>query len=95
MLAGLAAVSAGLAGLVEVNAWSMAGADVEAGLELLTCVEARLAAVKLALVGEADARQLGRADGAASTAGWLRQRLLTHPRTAARTVDLAGARRGP
>jgi len=95
MLAGLAAVSAGLAGLVEVNAWSMAGADVEAGLELLVSVEARLAAVKLALVAEADGRRLGRADGAASTAGWLRQRLLTHPRTAARTVELAGALRGP
>jgi len=95
MLAGLAAVSAELAGLVEVNAWSMAGADVEAGLELLTCVEARLAAVKLALVGEADGRRLGRADGAVSTAAWLRQRLLTHPSTAARTVELAGALRGP
>jgi len=73
----------------------MAGADVEAGLELLTSIEARLAAVKLALVAEADGRRLGRADGAVSTAGWLRQRLLTHPSTAARTVDLAGALRGP
>ena len=65
MLAGLAAVSAELAGLVEVNAWSMAGADVEAGLELLVSVEARLAAVKLALVAEAE----GVSDGLCTDSG--------------------------
>jgi hypothetical protein len=90
MLAALAVVEDGAGRLAEACSWSMSDEDIGVALGRLAAVEARLAAVKLALVGQADGRGLG-ATQATTTAGWLRARLLLHPGEAGRVVRLAGA----
>ena len=91
MLAGMAAVATALTEMVGATCWSLTDAEVAGLLDQISTAEARLTAVKLAAVFEADGRGLGRADGATDTAAWLRHRQLAHPTTAARTVELASA----
>ncbi|MCA1693750.1 MAG: hypothetical protein LC749_02935, partial [Actinobacteria bacterium] len=83
LLAGLSLVEENVAGLVRVGCWSLSADEVAEGLDRLQAVKAALAAAELALIGEADRRRLGASTGA-STAGWLRGRLLLHPGAAAR-----------
>ncbi len=91
LLAAMDAVGSGLTAAVDADCWPLSDAEVGQLLDEIDVAEARLAAVKLTAVAEADRRGPGRADGAPSTAGWLRQRHLTHPGAAASTVALAGA----
>ncbi|WP_341717035.1 DUF222 domain-containing protein [Micromonospora sp. FIMYZ51] len=60
-------------------------------LDAVHRLEQRLAAVKLALVRELDGRGTAAAQGASSTAVWLRDRLRLGVPAARRLVDLAGA----
>ena len=85
----LAAVEQGLGGLGEANLWTLSGAEL---LELradLEAVRARLDAQVLAATREVDGRGAAAAAGAASTAAWLRHKLLLHPGAAKAEVALA------
>ncbi|MEH1168347.1 DUF222 domain-containing protein [Micromonospora sp. CPCC 205539] len=74
-----------------VATWAVPEPDLVGALETAHRLEQRLAAVKLALVRELDGRGTAVAQGASSTAVWLRDRLrLTMP-AARRLVDLAGS----
>ena len=87
----LSALDGALAGLAEANLWSMTDAEL---LELRADLEssrARLDAQVLAATREVDARGAAVATGAASTAAWLRHRLLVHPGAATAEVSLAAA----
>lgn len=63
MLAGMAAVATALTEMVGATCWSLTDAEVAGLLDQISTAEARLTAVKLAAVSEADGRGLGRADG--------------------------------
>ncbi|MGB9377206.1 MAG: DUF222 domain-containing protein [Mycobacteriales bacterium] len=82
-------VHAGLDSLTETGSWSLSNADVGEVLAEIATAEARLGAARLALVAEADRRNLGVCE-ATDTAGWLRARLLVGPGEARRSVTLAG-----
>ncbi|MFC7483756.1 DUF222 domain-containing protein [Luedemannella flava] len=73
--------------------WSRRDVDVVADCEAVHRLEQRLAAVRLALVGELDARGLARDLGATSTIAWLRWRLRIPGPAAARMLRLARALR--
>lgn len=88
VFAALAAVQAGLGELAQASVWALSDGDVEQALAEVSIAEAQLAAGRLALIAEADARGLGVSD-ATSTAGWLRSRLLVGPAEAKATVRLA------
>jgi len=81
-------VRAELAGGCDVGAWSLSDEDILCVLDEIVAAEARLAALRLAVVAEVDGRDLGVAE-ATTTAGLLRGRLLMHPSTTKRTVRLA------
>jgi len=78
--------------LAEANFWSLSTEDIGEVLDEVSAVQARLAAVKLAVVAEADGRDIGMSE-ATTTAGWLRGRLLLGPGEAKRIVKLADALR--
>ena len=85
----LAAVEEGLGGLGEANLWTLSDAEL---LELradLEATRARLDAQVLAATREVDGRGAAVATGAASTAAWLRHKLLLHPGAAKAEVALA------
>ena len=85
----LTAVEQGLGGLGEANLWTLSDAEL---LELradLEATRARLDAQLLAATREVDGRGAAVATGAASTAAWLRHRLLLHPGAAKAEVALA------
>ncbi len=85
----LSVLDDGVAGLAEANLWSLSDAEL---LELrsdLETVRARLDAQVLAATREVDARGAAVATGAASTAAWLRHRVLMHPGAAKAEVALA------
>ncbi|MFF5173161.1 DUF222 domain-containing protein [Micromonospora sp. NPDC000089] len=69
--------------------WAAGEADLVAALEAAHRTEQRLAAVKLALVRELDGRGTATAQGASSTAVWLRDRLRLDVGAARRLVELA------
>ncbi len=94
MLAGMAVVEGGLAGMVAASCWSLSDSEIGRLLDRLAAAQAQLAAAELGLVAEADSRGLGRADGAGSTAAWLRHRQRRHPGEASATVQLAADLRG-
>ncbi|MET7670150.1 DUF222 domain-containing protein, partial [Micromonospora luteifusca] len=80
-----------VAACVDAATWALPEHELIAALDAAHHLEQRLAAVTLALVRELDARGTARAQGASSTAVWLRERLrLTIP-AARRLVDLATA----
>ena len=85
----LAAVEEGVGGLGEANLWTLSDAEL---LELradLEATRARLDAQVLAATREVDGRGAAVATGAASTAAWLRHKLLLHPGAAKAEVALA------
>ncbi|MFG1867067.1 HNH endonuclease signature motif containing protein [Micromonospora arborensis] len=89
MVEELAQADDAVAACVDAATWALAEHDLIAALDATHRLEQRLAAVKLALVRELDGRGTARAQGASSTAVWLRDRLrLTIP-AARRLVDLA------
>ena len=85
-----AAVGAALGQLQEANLWSLPEADLLQLRAELEVTRARLDAIILATTREVDARGAATATGAASTAAWLRDRLLIHPAAAKAEVRLAG-----
>lgn len=88
MLAVLQELDDVLGRLSATDSWALSNDDVGTALDMMAAAEARLAAVKLGVVGDADGRNIGVCE-ATSTAGWLRGRLLMHPGEARRTVKLA------
>ena len=89
VVAALDAVGEALEKAVGADVWSLSDDDLTATIECCEALAARHAAVGLRLVREADARDLGRRLGAASTTGWLRHRLRLLPGEAKTRVDLA------
>jgi hypothetical protein len=73
--------------------FGLADEELEAAIEGCHGVRARAFDTELALVAEADARDVGRRLGAASTAAWLRDRFRIRPGEARRLVDLANRTR--
>ncbi|MEU7919035.1 DUF222 domain-containing protein, partial [Micromonospora zamorensis] len=89
MVEELAQADDAVAACVDAAAWALTEHELIAALDAAHRLEQRLAAVKLALVREVDGRGTAVAQGASSTAVWLRARLrLTIP-AARRLVDLA------
>ncbi|NYH41698.1 hypothetical protein HNR22_001425 [Micromonospora jinlongensis] len=75
----------------DTAAWPLSDDELVAALDAAHRLEQRLAAVTLALVREIDGRGTARAQGASSTAVWLRERLRLTVPAARRLVDLAAA----
>ncbi|MFF0314674.1 DUF222 domain-containing protein [Micromonospora sp. NPDC005252] len=91
MMEGLAQAEAAVTACADTAVWALCADDLVAALDATHRIEQRLAAVKLALIREFDGRRAATAQGASSTAVWLRERLhLTVP-AARRLVDLATA----
>ncbi|MCG5463324.1 HNH endonuclease [Micromonospora sp. MED01] len=91
MVEELAQADDAVAACVDAATWALTEHDLIAALDAAHRLEQRLAAVKLALIRELDGRGTATAQGASSTAVWLRERLrLTIP-AARRLVDLATA----
>jgi hypothetical protein len=89
VVAALDAVGEALDTTPGADVWSLSDDDLAAAIERCEALAARQAAVGLRLVREADARDLGRRLGAASTTAWLRHRLRLRPGEARTRVDLA------
>ncbi|MET8252048.1 DUF222 domain-containing protein [Micromonospora sp. NPDC005197] len=89
MMEGLAQAEAAVTACADSATWALPEQELIAALDATHRIEQRLAAVKLALIREFDGRRAATAQGASSTAVWLRERLhLTVP-AARRIVDLA------
>ncbi|MGW4679189.1 DUF222 domain-containing protein [Micromonospora taraxaci] len=73
----------------ETPAWATSERDLVAALDATHRLEQRLAAVKLSLVRELDGRGTATAQGASSTAVWLRDRLRLGVGAARRLVEMA------
>ena len=71
--------------------WALADGELVDALDQLHVAQQRLAAVNLALVRELDGRGLAVAQGASSTAVWLRGRMRLSIGAARRLVELAAA----
>src|SRR5690606_32916311 len=71
------------------NVWALSDDDVVAALDTLQRLAAREAELRLRLVAEVDARDLGRRHGGSSTAGYLRGRYNMRPADAKWAVQLA------
>jgi len=95
LLQGLSGVSSLVDGLLDTPVWSLSDEDLLDGLEGSSVELARLAAVRLALVGEAHGRGLAARQGATSTRVLLRDRLRVHPGEAGTLVMLALDLDGP
>jgi Domain of unknown function (DUF222)/HNH endonuclease len=93
--AGVEAVSALLDEAVGGGLWSLPDEDLLALLEAQERAAAKMTALGLALVREADGRDLAARAGAASTAALLRCRLRLRPCEAKARVELAAAVHGP
>ncbi|MDG4830788.1 DUF222 domain-containing protein [Solwaraspora sp. WMMD1047] len=76
---------------VERPTWPLSDADLIEAAAAAHALEQRAAAIRLACVREVDARGIAVAQGASSTAAWLRDRLRISAPAARRTVDLAAA----
>ncbi|MGC5287520.1 DUF222 domain-containing protein [Micromonospora sp. DT231] len=91
MVEELAQADEAVAACVDDAAWALTEDELVAALDAAHRLEQRLAAVTLALVREIDGRGTARAQGASSTAVWLRERLRLTVPAARRLVDLAAA----
>ncbi|MER7459849.1 DUF222 domain-containing protein [Micromonospora sp. NPDC126480] len=91
MLEELARAEVDIRPCVDAAVWSMPDQQLVDALDAAHRLEQRLAAVKLALVRELDGRGTAVAQGASSTAVWLRERLRLTVRRARRLVELAVA----
>src|SRR5262245_12283795 len=76
---------------VESSVWGLSDGELVAAVDGVHLVERQLAAVKLARVRELDGRGVAVAQGASSTAVWLRGRLRMSIAAARRLVELASA----
>ncbi|RAO27100.1 uncharacterized protein PSN13_06016 [Micromonospora saelicesensis] len=89
MLEGLAQAEAAVTDCLDASAWALTEHDLVAALDAAHRLEQRLAAVMLSLVREVDGRGTATAQGASSTAVWLRDRLRLGVGAARRLVELA------
>ncbi|MET8549482.1 HNH endonuclease signature motif containing protein [Micromonospora zamorensis] len=89
MIDALEQAEAAVAACFDTVAWSASEHDLVASLDAAHRLEQRLAAVKLSLVRELDGRGTATAQGAPSTAVWLRDRLRLGVGAARRLVELA------
>ncbi|HEX6337678.1 MAG TPA: DUF222 domain-containing protein [Jiangellaceae bacterium] len=89
----VAAAFDGFGAVRDAALFGLADEDVEAAIEGCHGVRARVFDTELALVAEADGRDLGRRVGAASTAAWLRDRFRIRPGDARRLVEVANRMR--
>ncbi|MEU4336241.1 DUF222 domain-containing protein [Micromonospora lupini] len=78
-----------MAACFDTPAWAASDHDLVSALDATHRLEQRLAAVKLTLVRELDGRGTATAQGASSTAVWLRDRLRLGVGVARRLVELA------
>ncbi|MFI5927491.1 DUF222 domain-containing protein [Micromonospora sp. NPDC051543] len=91
MLEGLAQAETAVADCLDATVWALPERDLVAALDAAHRLAQRLAALQLALMREVDGRGTARAQGASSTAVWLRDRLRLDSSAARRLVDLASA----
>ncbi|MEU4553949.1 HNH endonuclease signature motif containing protein [Micromonospora violae] len=89
MLRALAQVGSAVDDCAETALWALSDDELLASLDATQVMAQRLAAVQLGLVREVDGRGLAVAQGASSTAVWLRERLRLSSRTARQLVQLA------
>jgi hypothetical protein len=89
VVAALDAMSDALDKAAAADVWSLSDDDLSATTEWCERLAARQAALALRLVREVDARDLGRRQGAPSTAAWLAGRLRLRPGEAKTRVELA------
>ncbi|MET8353722.1 MULTISPECIES: DUF222 domain-containing protein [unclassified Micromonospora] len=89
MLRALAQAGGAVDDCAEAAPWTLSDAELLASLDATHTVAQRLATVQLGLVRELDARGLAVAQGASSTAVWLRERLRLSGRSARQLVQLA------
>ncbi|MGH3738368.1 MAG: DUF222 domain-containing protein, partial [Micromonosporaceae bacterium] len=85
----IAAVRAAVDSTVDASLWSLPDTEIAELLQEIACEEARLAALRLWVVGEAHGRDLAGRSGAPSTKMWLRSHLPITPGEAAGQVRLA------
>ncbi|MGW1450584.1 DUF222 domain-containing protein [Micromonospora sp. NPDC002411] len=91
MVEELAQADDAVAACVDTAAWPLTEQELVAALDAAHRLQQRLAAVTLTLVREIDGRGTARAQGASTTAVWLRERLRMTVPAARRLVDLATA----
>ncbi|MFI6065350.1 DUF222 domain-containing protein [Micromonospora sp. NPDC051227] len=89
MLEVLAQVGGAVDDCAETTLWALSDDDLLASLDATQVLAQRLAAVQLGLVRELDGRGVAVAQGASSTAVWLRERLRLSGRSARQLVQLA------
>ncbi|MET7864813.1 DUF222 domain-containing protein [Micromonospora taraxaci] len=89
MIDALKQAEAVMAACFETPAWATSERDLVAALDATHRLEQRLAAVKLSLVRDLDGRGTATAQGASSTAVWLRDRLRLGVGAARRLVEMA------
>ncbi|MET8278812.1 DUF222 domain-containing protein [Micromonospora sp. NPDC005174] len=89
MLRALAQAAGGVDDCADAALWALADDELLASLDAAHVLAQRLATIQLALVRELDGRGLAVAQGASSTAVWLRDRLRLSGRSARQLVELA------
>ncbi|MFI6783834.1 DUF222 domain-containing protein [Micromonospora sp. NPDC050276] len=89
MLRALEQVGGAVDDCAETALWGLSDGELLASLDATQVLAQRLAAVQLGLVRELDARGVAVAQGASSTAVWLRDRLRLSGRSARQLVQLA------
>ncbi|MET8089708.1 DUF222 domain-containing protein [Micromonospora sp. NPDC005220] len=89
MLEALAQVGGAVDDCTETALWGLSDDELLASLDATQLLAQRLAAVQLGLVRELDGRGVAVAQGASSTAVWLRERLRLSGRSARQLVQLA------
>ncbi|MGW3785083.1 DUF222 domain-containing protein [Micromonospora chokoriensis] len=91
MVEELAQADDAVAACVDASVWSLPEHELVAALDAAHRLQQRLTAVTLTLIREIDGRGTARAQGASTTAVWLRERLRMAVPAARRLVDLATA----
>ncbi|MGC4768105.1 DUF222 domain-containing protein [Micromonospora sp. DT44] len=89
MLRALAQAGDGVDACADTAPWALSDDELLAALDASHALAQRLATIQLALVRELDGRGLAVAQGASSTAVWLRERLRLSGRSARQLVQLA------
>ncbi|MEV7984707.1 DUF222 domain-containing protein [Micromonospora sp. NPDC085948] len=89
MLGALAQAGGAVDDCAETALWGLSDDDLLASLDATQVLAQRLATIQLGLIRELDGRGLAVAQGASSTAVWLRERLRLSGRSARRLVQFA------
>ena len=89
VIAGARAAADGLDKACRAEAWQLSDTEVQTGLDLVAAADARLGAVRAALVREAELRGLRERTRALSTAAWLADRHRWSRAQAAEAVRIA------